>query len=103
VTRRTDNTEEEAEAISQLVARKQWKQVLIVTSAYHMPRAMLLSAHCLAHLTPVPVAYETPDPQTRWAYRRLEYFIPQAQALFVSERALREYMGIWVYTIFHGS
>ena len=101
VTRATANTEEEANAIRMLVARKQWKRVLIVTSAYHMPRAMRLSTDCLADLTPVPVAYETPDPKTSWAYKRPEYFIPQAQALFISERALREYMGILVYTMFH--
>jgi len=101
VTRPTANTEEEANAISQLVARKQWKRVLIVTSAYHMPRAMRLSADCLADLTPVPVAYETPDPETSWAYKRVEYFLPQAQALSVSERALREYMGMLVYAVFH--
>jgi uncharacterized SAM-binding protein YcdF (DUF218 family) len=75
--------------------------VLVVTSAYHMPRAILLSADCLADLTPVPVAYETPEPGTSWAYKRPAYFIPQAQGLFVSERALREYMGMLVYTVFH--
>jgi uncharacterized SAM-binding protein YcdF (DUF218 family) len=101
VTRRTANTEEEANAISQLVAWKHWRRVLIVTSAYHMPRAMLLSTDCLADLTPIPVAYETPDPGLSWPYKRPEYFIPQAHGLYVSERALREYMGILVYTVFH--
>jgi uncharacterized SAM-binding protein YcdF (DUF218 family) len=66
-----------------------------------MPRAMRLSAHCLADLTPVPVAYETPDPSTSWAYKRPEYYVPQAQALFLSERALREYLGLFVYSVFH--
>jgi hypothetical protein len=28
-------------------------------------------------------------------------FIPQAQGLFISERALREYMGMLVYVAFH--
>lgn len=102
VTGRTANTEEEANAIVQLVARRQWKRVLIVTSAYHMPRAMRLSADCLAELIPVPVAYETPDPKSSWIYKRPEYFIPQARALFISERALREYMGIFVYIALHG-
>jgi len=101
VTHATSNTEEEANAIRQLIARKHWKRVLVVTSAYHMPRAMLLSSDCLANLTPVPVAYETPEPGSSWAYQRPEYFIPQAAGLFVSERALREYMGMLVYLLFH--
>jgi uncharacterized SAM-binding protein YcdF (DUF218 family) len=101
VTRKAANTEEEANAIRQLIARKHWKRVLIVTSAYHMPRAMHLSAGCLADLTAVPVAFETPDSGASWIYKRPEYFIPQAQGLFVSERALREYMGILVYAVFH--
>jgi uncharacterized SAM-binding protein YcdF (DUF218 family) len=99
VTRETVNTEEEANAISQLAALKRWKRVLIVTSAYHMPRAMRLSADCLAELIPVPVAYETPDPKTSWVYKRPEYYLPQAQALFISERALREYIGIFFYAV----
>jgi uncharacterized SAM-binding protein YcdF (DUF218 family) len=101
VTRKAANTEEEANEIRQLIARKHWKRVLMVTSAYHMPRAMRLSADCLADLTPVPVAFETPGPGSSWIYKRPEYFIPQAQGLFVSERALREYMGILVYAVFH--
>jgi len=99
VTHETFNTEQEAIALTQLAALKRWKRVLIVTSAYHMPRAMRMSADCLAELIPVPVAYETPDPTTSWAYKRPEYYLPQAQALSVSERALREYIGIFFYAI----
>jgi uncharacterized SAM-binding protein YcdF (DUF218 family) len=99
VTHETVNTEEEAHAIISLVALQGWKRVLIVTSAYHMPRAMRLSDDCLAELIPVPVAYETPDPKTAWAYKRPEYFLPQAHALFISERALREYLGILFYAV----
>ena len=94
VTHETENTEQEAGAITQIALLQRWKRVLIVTSAYHMPRAMRLSKDCLAELIPVPVAYETPDPETSWAYKRPEYFLPQAHALAISERALREYMGM---------
>ncbi len=100
VTHQTANTEEEAGAISRLAAGKRWKQVLIVTSAYHMPRAIQLSEDCLAELIPVPVAYETPPPNTLWPYERPDYFLPQARALSVSERALREYLGMFVHAFF---
>jgi len=97
VTRPTMNTDAEANALAQLVVIKHWKRVLIVTSAFHMPRAIQLSKECLADLTPVPVAYETPDLRMSWAYRRPQYYLPQAEALFTSERALREYFGILFY------
>lgn len=102
VTHETGNTKDEAYAIAQLAALKRWKRVLIVTSAYHMPRAMRLSKDCPAELIPVPVAYETPDPKTSWAYKRPEYFLPQAHGLFLSERALREYIGMAVDAVVHG-
>ncbi len=101
VTRSTANTEEEASAMCQLVALRHWERVLIVTSAFHMVRAMNLSRKCSAARVPVPVAYQTPSPGTSWAQGRVEYYIPQAEALAVSERALREYLGIFVYSIFH--
>lgn len=100
VTQSTANTDQEARALSQLVALQHWKRVLIVTSAFHMARAMRLSEKCSAELIPVPVAYQTPDRRTLWAYKRLEYYIPQAEGLSISERALREYLGISFYSIF---
>jgi uncharacterized SAM-binding protein YcdF (DUF218 family) len=97
VTPATMNTEAEAKDLCQLVTSKHWKQVLIVTSAYHMPRAMWLTRRCRAGRIPVPVAYQTPDPGSSWAYRRPEYYLPQAEALRISERAVREYVGMMFY------
>jgi uncharacterized SAM-binding protein YcdF (DUF218 family) len=93
------NTEAEAEALSQLVRHNHWERVLLVTSAFHMPRAMRLTRRCTAERMPVPVAYVTPAPGLRWAYKRIEYYIPQAEALAIAERALREYIGILFYAI----
>jgi uncharacterized SAM-binding protein YcdF (DUF218 family) len=100
VTQPTSNTEEEANALCQLVALRHWGRVLMVTSAFHMTRAMNLSKQCGADRVPVPVGYQTFGPGAWWAYKRLEYYIPQGEALAVSERALREYLGILVYNIF---
>ncbi|MBV8864639.1 MAG: YdcF family protein [Acidobacteriaceae bacterium] len=100
VTQTTMDTEHEARELCRLVAAQHWRRVLVVTSAFHMPRAMRLSERCSADLIPVPVAYQTPDRRTRWAYKRLEYYIPQAEGLSVSERALREYLGISFRSIF---
>jgi uncharacterized SAM-binding protein YcdF (DUF218 family) len=98
VTRATMNTEEEASALSRLIILKRWTRVLVVTSAFHMPRAMRLSKDCLADLVPVPVAYETPGLGSSWAYARPQFYLPQSEALVISERALREYFGILFYT-----
>lgn len=100
VTAVSSNTEQEAHELCRLVAREHWRKVLLVTSAFHMTRAMRLSEKCSAELIPVPVAYQTPDGRTLWAYKRLEYYLPQAQGLSTSERALREYLGITLFSIF---
>jgi uncharacterized SAM-binding protein YcdF (DUF218 family) len=101
VTAPTANTEMEAQALCNVVVERRWRTVIVVTSAYHMPRAMRLSSDSLATLIPAPVAYGTPDPQQSWPYRRLEHYLPQAKALLLSETAVREYIGVAVYSIFH--
>jgi uncharacterized SAM-binding protein YcdF (DUF218 family) len=90
----TANTKSEAAAVCLLADRMQWKRVLLVTSAYHMPRAMRLSSVCRVERVPVPIAYRTPDPSTSWAESRLDYYLPQAHALLNSELALHEYIGM---------
>jgi uncharacterized SAM-binding protein YcdF (DUF218 family) len=93
VTSATMNTKSEAVDICHLAEQRQWKRVLLVTSAYHMPRAMRLSRNCKVERIPVPIAYRTPDPSSSWANSRIESYMPQAQALSNSELAIREYFG----------
>jgi uncharacterized SAM-binding protein YcdF (DUF218 family) len=101
VTRKTWNTESEARILCSLTRERKWKRVLVVTSAYHMPRAMFLSAKCEAERVPVPAAYQTPAPHTMWAFRRPEYYLPQGRALAISEAALHEYWGMSLYALLH--
>jgi uncharacterized SAM-binding protein YcdF (DUF218 family) len=95
LTSAASDTRAEAMAVCYLADRMQWKRVLLVTSAYHMPRAMMLSSSCIVKRIPVPVAYRTPDPNTSWAESRFDYYLPQAQALLNSELALHEYIGMF--------
>ena len=97
VTNPTWNTRSEADDICQLAREMRWKRILLVTSAYHMPRAMRLTRSCSAERIPIPVAYQTSDPGTSWAESRLENYLPQAQGLYRSELALREYLGLSFY------
>jgi uncharacterized SAM-binding protein YcdF (DUF218 family) len=102
VTGATMNTKSEATDICELAARMHWRRVLLVTSAYHMPRAMRLTDQCAAERIPVPIAYRTPDPRTSWAQSRVEYYMPQARGLLTSEVALHEYFGMLFYASVDG-
>jgi uncharacterized SAM-binding protein YcdF (DUF218 family) len=94
VTGATWNTRSEASHVCRLAHELRWKRVLLVTSAYHMPRAMQLTKACVVERIAIPVAYQTSDPNTSWAERRADHYLPQGQGLLHSELALREYLGI---------
>lgn len=93
------NTAAEAAALAVFAARLHWKHVLLVTSASHMPRAMRLFRQCPAEIVPVPVAYQTPARGVPSADFGLAGLLPQAEALAISERALREYLGLLFYLV----
>jgi uncharacterized SAM-binding protein YcdF (DUF218 family) len=83
-------TEEEARAVSQIPGVH---SILLVTSAFHMPRAALLFRSRGFAVTPFPTDQREPsffkeDPLI---------FIPTASGLLNSETALREYYGLLIY------
>ena len=102
VTRETINTAAEADALTELASQFNWKRVLLVTSAYHMPRAMLLFRDCPAEIVPVPVNFQSVSAGTTSGFQIADY-LPNAEALFHSERACHEYLGIAVYSVFRRS
>jgi uncharacterized SAM-binding protein YcdF (DUF218 family) len=97
VTKATWNTRSEADILCDLAAQRRWQRVLLVTSAYHMPRVMRLSRTCTAERIAIPIAFQTSDPSTSWAESRIEDYLPQAAGLLHSELALREYLGVLFY------
>lgn len=99
LTGQAPNTAAEAAALSQIAACLKWKRVLVVTSAVHMPRAMRLFRHCPAEIVPVPVNFLTPAPGQPQRSASVDPYLPHAEALFRSERALREYLGILFYSV----
>jgi len=103
VTGKTINTAEESAALCGLAARMRWKRVLLVTSAFHMPRAMRLFRGCPAEIVAVPVDYSTPEANGWTGNGDFDRFLPQAEALYHSERALREYLGMAFYAILRRS
>jgi len=81
------DTAEEATAVAALVGSAPF---LLITSAYHMPRAMRLMQLAGAHPIPAPTGQMAP--------REIEFdaqgWIPRSSSLRKTECALHEYMGL---------
>jgi len=94
-TGRVLNTAEEAAAVSALLHARQVKSahVLLVTSAYHMPRAQALFERAGLVVTPFPVDFKVSSEG------RLDVldFLPRAQALEQTQTAIREVYGRLFY------
>ena len=89
---RSASTRENAVFTAELLSARGIDRVLLVTSALHMQRA-LASFHAVG-IDAVPAATDfevMPEPNhiLRW--------LPDAAALADSTRALKEYLGLWVY------
>ena len=96
-------TAEEARDIGLLARQRGWNRILLVTSAFHMPRS-LATFRQRSGLTVIPVAcdYQLPG---RTAYGRptpgsvLKSVLPDAEALHLSSVALKEHLGLAVYRL----
>lgn len=80
------DTAEEARAAARLTGGRPF---ILVTSAYHMPRAMRLMANVGLHPIPAP----TGQCIEAWPDRNWRHLIPTGSGLRKTERALHEYLG----------
>ncbi|TLU86026.1 MAG: YdcF family protein [Chlorobium sp.] len=92
------NTAEEAKAVRKLLGsgvNGRTKTIILVTSAYHMRRSMLLFENSGFHVIPFRVDYQVGyvNPLT------LLDFLPDANSLEQSEKAIREVYGCIFYKI----
>ena len=72
--------------------------ILLVTAAYHLPRAVGLFEKQGFVVTPAPCGYESKHtPQQAWEQRTLFDFLPTAKALLITSQAVEEVAGIMVY------
>jgi uncharacterized SAM-binding protein YcdF (DUF218 family) len=71
------------------------RDILVVTSASHMPRAMGVFRKAGFNAVPAPADYET----QRRLLLRLPQFLPSAEALLDVTRVLHEYYGLLAYRI----
>ena len=94
-TTRSGNTADEAVNVAALASRNGIRSILLVTSAYHMPRAMLLFERTTLKVTAFPVDY-----QTRFdAVYHAEDYLPDGEGLVKSQRAFRELYGLLFYSV----
>jgi len=90
------DTADEARAAAALCREHGWKHVLLVTAAWHMPRAAWLFRRAGVDFTPFPVGFQTDSRQSL----TLLDFLPRADALMTTEMTLREYYGRIYYWVF---
>jgi uncharacterized SAM-binding protein YcdF (DUF218 family) len=69
--------------------------IILVTSAYHAPRAVAVFEKAGFKVTPAPAGYLTDSELSR----KPLVWLPDASSLYVSSIALREYMGLAVYKV----
>jgi uncharacterized SAM-binding protein YcdF (DUF218 family) len=95
VTPEISNTREEARAVAEMAKTRGWKKVIVVTTAWHMPRAARLFRQAGVDFIPFPVDYRSDGVRALAAVD----FLPKAEALQLTETALRECYGIAFYTV----
>jgi uncharacterized SAM-binding protein YcdF (DUF218 family) len=100
----SQNTREDALFSSRMLKDKGIYRVLLVTSAQHMPRSVGLFQHEGIHAIPAPVDYTvtqtgwdglfSPDLQTV-----LVNLMPNVGSLSLTSSILKEYIGLWIYSL----
>jgi uncharacterized SAM-binding protein YcdF (DUF218 family) len=87
------NTHENALFSHRLLAGRGIGRIILVTSATHMPRAAAAYRKAGFDLVAAPADFQTgwqePSAIFRW--------MPQAEAIFKSSKAIHEWLGLWVY------
>lgn len=98
---RASTTLENAKYVQEILAEKGIQQVLLVTSAVHMPRALLIFERLGIEVIPMPADYIVT--YARWEQLKqaglraqLLYLLPTAEDIIQTSRAAKEYVGLWL-------
>jgi uncharacterized SAM-binding protein YcdF (DUF218 family) len=95
VTREVGNTLDEAHAVADLMKERGWKKIILVTSAWHMPRAARLFRKAGVNFVAFPVDFRHDEQR----HLTLLDFLPNAGALADTEMVMRECYGIAFYAV----
>jgi uncharacterized SAM-binding protein YcdF (DUF218 family) len=90
------NTADEAAAVAALVHARGWQRVILVTTAWHMPRSAYQFKKAGVNCLPFPVDFRF----DRSRGSSLIDFVPRGEAWMQTETALRETYGYWFYRLF---
>ena len=99
---RSQNTAEDAQYSAQILKEKGVGRILLVTSAWHMPRALRLFEAQGLEVIPVPSDYNVTERMWRtmlhsdWRTMMLNT-LPNVGNLGLTTRMLKEYFGLFVY------
>ncbi len=83
------NTRENARYMRGFLQLKKWDRFYLVTSAFHMPRAIQIFKNLGMQPTPAPTDYI----DTHYNLFNPRAWLPQARMLMISSMALHEYVG----------
>ena len=92
LTRVVQNTDDEAKAIAELITSNE--KLILITSAFHMPRARMVFENQNIFVTEFAV-----DFRTRWSKLDILDFLPQAKAFKNSSLFIREMIGRAYYSL----
>ena len=89
------NTAENAKYTKQICAQRNFDKVILVTSAFHMPRSVMLFEREGVDVIPYPTDYQTNKDTVLDAFA----FVPSIGNLYNTTVAMKEYMGIMAVKI----
>lgn len=97
------NTHENAVYVKEILQRKNIKQILLVTSAAHMPRSLAIFRHQGIDAIPAPTDFIVSDrnliEHRLSTQSRILSLIPKSDNLDLTTQALKEYIGTFVYRL----
>ena len=87
------DTAENARFTAAICRRKGFSRPIVLTTAYHLKRALIAFNDAGLPVTPFPACFFGQQ-EASFEWRDL---LPRAEALYLSANALHEYLGIWYY------
>jgi uncharacterized SAM-binding protein YcdF (DUF218 family) len=101
---RSQNTHDDAVFSAEMLKEKEITEVILVTSAMHMPRAKALFEKQGIEVIPAPVDYTITEQNWQSVFRPslgefLINLLPNESALGLTTTVLKEYLGMLVYSL----
>jgi uncharacterized SAM-binding protein YcdF (DUF218 family) len=95
------NTRENGVFTKEILDRRNIKEIILVTSGYHMPRAKRVFEKLGITVIPAPTDFlSTPTESNDFNLANVILkLVPNAQSLALTTMALKEYLGLLIYTI----